>query len=103
MFKETVAIPDTRYAHFDIAAKVATIEIEGLDTGLRFDDIKDVFESHRSFSPTSAVANRIRAALDLLHNAFKDNGAGVCLPRLPNTYEASLCQSAITHSRARAE
>lgn len=74
-FKETVAMPDTRYSHFDIAAKVATIEIEGLDTGLRFDDIKDVFQSQRNFSPTSAVAKRIRAALDLLHSAFKDNGA----------------------------
>ena len=76
-FKETVVIPDTRYSHFDIAAKVATIEIEGLDTGLRFDDIKDVFESQRNFSPTSAVAKRIRAALDLLHSAFKDNGAAL--------------------------
>jgi len=74
-FKETVAIPDTRYSHFDIVAKVATVEIEGLDTGLRFDDIKDVFESQRNFSSTSAVGKRIRAALDFLHNAFKDNGA----------------------------
>jgi len=54
-FKETVAIPDTRYSHFDIAAKVATIEIEGLETGLRFEDIKDVFEAQSNFSPTSAV------------------------------------------------
>jgi len=76
-FKETVAIPDTRYSHFDIAAKVATVEIEGLDTGLRFDDIKDVFESQCNFSPTSAVAKRIKAALDLLHRAFKDNGAAL--------------------------
>lgn len=75
LFKETVAISDTRYSHFDIAAKVATIEIEGLDTGIRFDDIKDVFESQRNFSPTSTVAKRIRAALDFLHNAFKNNGA----------------------------
>ncbi|MDQ3667811.1 MAG: DUF262 domain-containing protein [Acidobacteriota bacterium] len=75
LLKETVAIPDTRYSHFDIAAKVATIEIEGLATGLRFDDIKDVFESHRSFSATSAVAKRIGAALDLLHTAFKGHGA----------------------------
>lgn len=74
-FKETVAIPDTRYSHFDICAKVATIEIEGLDTGLRFDDIKDVFESELNFSASSAVAKRIRAALDLLQKAFKDNGA----------------------------
>lgn len=73
-FKDTVAITDTRYSHFDIAAKVATVEVEGLETGLRFEDIKKVFESQRNFSATSAVAKRIRAALDLLHNAFKDNG-----------------------------
>src|SRR5712692_1423395 len=75
--KETVAIPDTRYSHFDIAAKVATIEIEGLDTGLRFDDIKGVFESQPNFSATSAVAKRIRAALDFLHSSFKDKGAAL--------------------------
>jgi Protein of unknown function DUF262 len=74
-FKETIAIPDTRYSHLDIAAKVGTIEIEGLETGLRFDDIKDVFESQRNFSQSSAVAKRIRAALDFLHTAFKDDGA----------------------------
>lgn len=73
-FKDTVAIRDTRYSHFDIAAKVATIEIEGLDTGLRFDDVKDVFDSQRNFSSTSAAGHRIRAALDFLHNAFKGNG-----------------------------
>ena len=76
-FKDTVAIVDTRYSHFDIAAKVATIEIEGLDTGLRFDDIKSVFESQRSFPATSAVAKRIRTALDFLHSAFKDNSAAL--------------------------
>ncbi|MGA2770134.1 MAG: DUF262 domain-containing protein [Bryobacteraceae bacterium] len=76
-FTETIAIPDTRYSHFDIVAKVATIEIEGPETGLRFDDIKDVFESHRNFSHTSAVANRIRAALDFLHRAFNGNGAAL--------------------------
>ena len=76
-FTETIAIPNTRYAHFDIVAKVATIEIEGHDTGLRFDDIKEVFESQRSFSHTSAVAKRLRAALDFLHSAFRDNGAGL--------------------------
>jgi hypothetical protein len=40
-FKETIAIANTRYAHFDIAAKVACIEIEGLQTGLRFEDLTE--------------------------------------------------------------
>lgn len=39
-FKRTVAIPNTRYAHFDIMSKVAMVEIEGLDAGLRMDDIR---------------------------------------------------------------
>jgi Protein of unknown function DUF262 len=73
-FKETIAIADTRYSHFDIAAKVASIELEGLETGLRFEDIKAVFESSTSFSSSSAVAKRIRAALAFLHSGFKDRG-----------------------------
>jgi hypothetical protein len=76
-FKETVTIPNTRYSHFDIIAKVATNEIEGLDTGLRFDDIKDVFNFQGNFSSTSGVGKRIRAALDFLHIAFKDKGAAL--------------------------
>jgi Protein of unknown function DUF262 len=73
-FKDTVAIRDTRYSHFDIAAKVATVEIEGLSTGLRFDDIREVFDSQRNFSSTSAAGKRIRTALDFLHRAFKGGG-----------------------------
>jgi Protein of unknown function DUF262 len=74
-FTEIIAIPDTRYSHFDITAKVVTIEIEGLESGLRFDDIKDVFESQANFSQTSAIAKRVRTALDFLHTAFKEDGA----------------------------
>lgn len=74
-FRETIAIADTRYSHFDIAAKVASIEIEGLETALRFEDIKKIFESHTDFSASSAVAKRIRAALAFLHSAFKNHGS----------------------------
>jgi hypothetical protein len=73
-FRKTVATPDTRYAHFDIMAKVATVEIEGLDAGLRFDDISQVFQANSAFAASSAVAKRIRAALDLLQKAFKSRG-----------------------------
>ncbi len=69
-FKAKISIPNTRYAHFDILAKVAAIEIEGLDVGLRFDDLKKVFDANREFSPTSATAKRMKAALDFLDPAF---------------------------------
>lgn len=76
-FKNTVAIPNTRYAHFDILAKVATIEVEGLDAGLRFDDIKTVFLVQNNFAASSAVGKRIKAALDFLQKAFKSKGSAL--------------------------
>lgn len=76
-FKKTVAIPNTRYAHFDVVAKVATIEIEGTDAGLRFDDMKEVFLANAAFAATSAVAKRINAALDFLQRAFKNKGSSL--------------------------
>jgi len=74
-FTKTITIADTRYSHFDIAAKVLSIEVEGLETGLRFDDIKNIFEASSNFSASSAVAKRVRAALSFLHSAFNGEGS----------------------------
>jgi hypothetical protein len=76
-FKKSVALADTRLAHFDIITKAAAVEIEGIDTGLRFDDLKPIFEAQSNFSPTSAVAKRIRAALDSLAHAFPTQTAAL--------------------------
>lgn len=69
-FTQSISVPNTRLAHFDIMAKIAAIEVEGIDTGLRFDDLKRVFSSQKSFSSGSAVAKRISAALDFLSKSF---------------------------------
>jgi hypothetical protein len=74
-FKQKVSIRDTRMAYFDIAAKVAAIEIEGLDVGLRFDDVKAIFESNVGFSAKSSVARRLRSTLDYLDIAFSEKSA----------------------------
>ena len=42
-FQLKVSINDKRYAHFDIVSKVAAIEIEGIETGLRYDDTQSDF------------------------------------------------------------
>jgi hypothetical protein len=73
-FKKTIAVPDTRYAHFDIMAKVAVIEIEGVDANLRLDDVRTVFKANGTFSPSSAVGKRIKKALDFLRKALGDKG-----------------------------
>ena len=72
-FKETVSLSDKRYAYFDIAAKAAAIEIEGLDVGHRYDDLKEVFEGQAAFSSNSLVAKRLRDALTFLHKALPPN------------------------------
>jgi hypothetical protein len=69
-FTEAVSVLNTRYAHFDIMAKVATLEVESLDAGLRFEDVKQVFEAQANFSDKSAVAKRIVSALDFSHKAL---------------------------------
>ena len=54
-FKKTSA-SDRRYDHFDILAKVAAIEIDGIEVGLRYDELRAVFESQSQFSAISNVA-----------------------------------------------
>lgn len=69
-FTTKVAFADKRFAFFDVASKVAAIEIEGLDAGLRFDDLKATFENQGNFSAGSAVAQRLIATFDYLNIAF---------------------------------
>ena len=68
--KKSIVVADTRFAHFDILSKAAIIQIEGIEAGLRYDDIKPVFEAQSNFSATSAAAKRLKAALDFLAAAF---------------------------------
>ena len=71
--KTRVSFTDKRYSHFDLVSKVAVVEIEGIDTSLRFDDIKTVFESQVTFSSKSAIADRLRKTFDYLNKAFPSN------------------------------
>jgi hypothetical protein len=69
-FMEKVAIRDTRKAYFDIISKVAAIAVDSIDVGLRYEDLKAVFESQRSFSSRSNVALRLNETLDYINSAF---------------------------------
>ena len=71
-FSKTTVISDKRYSYFDIVAKVATLELEGLDAGLRYEDVEMVFKAHTSFSPQSSAAKRVNEALKYLHGNFPE-------------------------------
>jgi hypothetical protein len=65
-FLSSIPVSDRRYGYFDILCKVMAIEIEGIDAGLRFDELKAVLESGKNFSSKSRSAQRIRSSLDIL-------------------------------------
>lgn len=87
-FTQSIAVADTRLAHFDIVTKVASIEVEGIGASVRFEDIKKIFGAQKSFSSTSAVAKRIKASLDFLSRAFP--------ARVPGLKNRTVVQSLIT-------
>lgn len=87
-FTNKISLKDFRYAHFDVAAKVAAVEIEGVDVGLRYDDLKKVFESQVAFSSQSNTAKQLHETLKFLDRAFPEKS-----PFLRNR---SVLQSLIT-------
>ena len=66
-FLASISVSDRRYGYFDILCKVAAIEIEGIDAGLRYEDLKAVLESSKNFSSKSKSAQRIKSSLDILN------------------------------------
>jgi len=71
-FKNTCYLANKRYSHFDVVAKSVVVEVEGFGVGLRLDEMRQVFESQKSFSPNSQIAKRIKAALSLLEASFPE-------------------------------
>jgi Protein of unknown function DUF262 len=67
-FLESIPVSDRRYGYFDILCKVAAIELEGIDAGLRYDELKAVLEASKNFSPRSKSAQRIKDSLNILDN-----------------------------------
>lgn len=76
-FREKVAAGNARKAHFDIVSKVAAIQIDGIDTGLRYEDLRATFEANSNFSPTSNVGRRLKATLEFLNRVYKDRDSSL--------------------------
>jgi hypothetical protein len=90
-FVKRVSASNKRFGHFDIVAKVAAVEIEGLEVSLRYDDLRAIFESQVNFSQASIVGRRIKEALDYLDVVFQEEHSSLLLNR-------SMVQSFITLS-----
>lgn len=71
-FKRKVWIRDTRKAHFDIAAKVAAVTVDGIDTGLRLGDLTKTYLANAKFSEDSNTGKLLTATFDFLDRTFPD-------------------------------
>ena len=71
-FTHKTYVSPRRYGYFDIVAKVAALQIEGMDAGLRYDDLRATFEAQQSFSDSSIVAKRLSQTLDTLDLIFTE-------------------------------
>ena len=69
-FAKTIAVNDTRFAHFDIAGKWVFVEVRGIQPQMRFPQLESLFKDHRSFSDKSDSARLIMNALGYLNRAL---------------------------------
>lgn len=76
-FLKRISVSDKRYGHFDVVAKTAAIEVDGIEVGLRYDELRALFESQSAFSDKSNAAKRIANALDYADRGFNDEQAAV--------------------------
>jgi hypothetical protein len=72
-------------------AKVATREVEGVGAGLRYADVKQVFEAQSNFSEQSQVAKRVKAALDFLVSAIPDGSQAFRSRSLTQSFITMVC------------
>jgi len=69
-FKESIAARDTRYANLDTCAKVAFLELRGIQLRLRFSDLEKMFKENASFSPESTLGKKLSSLFDSMHRIF---------------------------------
>lgn len=102
-FIKNVSFANTRYAHFDVASKVMVIEIEGLEAGYRYEDLRIIFEANKNFTSASKVAQRIKQALDFLHEALPEPSPALRTRSLTQsiiTVAAQLVENGVGNSQA---
>ena len=71
-FTDSIAVKDTRFAHFDIASKWLFVEARGIQPQMRFPQLEKLFQDNRTFSATSELAKRINITAKFLQQAFPD-------------------------------
>jgi hypothetical protein len=71
-FKNIIAVKDTRFAHFDIAAKWAFVEVKGIQAQLRFPQLEALFKDNRAFDLKSEPARIINSALGYLKRSLPE-------------------------------
>lgn len=70
LFSKKVSFTNKRYTHFGVCVRFAYLEIEGVPNQLRLPELTKFLEGYVNFSSTSNSAKRLKAAVELLDEAF---------------------------------
>ena len=102
-FSLKTSVSPRRYGYFDIVAKVAALEIEGITARLRYDDLKATFEAQKAFSNSSNVAKRLCETLDTLDLIFPDKDTRLrnrTIVQSVSTFVSSMTSTETARNRA---
>lgn len=102
-FMRKTSVSPRRYGYFDIVAKVAALEIEGMDASLRYNDMKVIFEAQQAFSDSSSVAVGLRKTLDTLNLIFSEKDIRLrnrTIVQSVSTFVSSMTSTKTAKSRA---
>jgi hypothetical protein len=69
-FKDRIALRDTRFAHFVIAAQWLFVEARGIQPQMRFAQLEALLRDNRRFSKESDLAQRAKVTLNYLKQAI---------------------------------
>ncbi len=69
-FAQKVGVRDTRYAHFDLAAKWLFVEARGIQPQMRYPQLERFLRDNRAFDQESGAGKQLKASLDYLEKAI---------------------------------
>ena len=72
LMARSVKFPNRRYAHDESVAQMMQIEMHKGPTSLRHPELKQLYETHRTFNTNSAEAQSLKRVMNFLKRAFPE-------------------------------
>jgi hypothetical protein len=75
-FNKMIAVRNSRYAHFTIAAQISLLGVRGIGD-MRLRDLEDFFGNYSSFQSKGSEGKKIRSVIDYLSRVFEKDSESI--------------------------